>query len=391
MRKVLHFFNFKQLIIFALMFTALMSLTMPASAHPLTASSLNITVKEKQVDLKTVIPLDAFNKASGLTIVTNEDLTSPEVSKYIDKNVKLSDAEGQLNVEIKSLKLDDSRGVKDVVAEIVASSEHTINGDITVKNSLVISSNKSHSIYLYLVSDWQSGTLPDENPISLGILGNFNDTYLIVRGEQSPIAGFINSVQLGFSHIQGGYDHLLFLAMLLVPAPLIAGRKGTAEPVKVWKEKRTWKTTLKQTLWIVSAFTVGHSLSLIVVTLTHASYSSLAVEFLVAGSVGIAAAHAVKPLVQRGEIWIAGIFGLVHGTAFAGTLQNLNLETWPLVQALVGFNIGIELAQLTALAVFLPLIWFASRWKYYYIVRVSLAVAGLIACIFWIANLIPAN
>lgn len=370
------------------MFTALMSFAMPASAHPLTASSLNITVKEKQVDLETVIPLKAFNTASNLNIVTGKDLETSQVKKYLLDNMKVSDSKETLTTVVKSLKLDSSRGSEDVVAEIVASSDSLIKGDITVKDSIVISSDKSHSIYLYLVSDWQSGNLPDEEPVSLGILGNFNDTYVLVRGEQSPVAGFINSVELGFSHIQGGCDHLLFLAMLLVPAPLISSR---GNPKEAWSGKRTARNTLRQTLWIVTAFTVGHSLSLIAVTLTHASYSSLAVEFLVAGSVGLAAAHAVKPLVQRGEIWIAGIFGLVHGTAFAGTLQNLNLETWPLVQALLGFNIGIELAQLTALAIFLPIIWFASRWKYYYIVRITLAAVGLTACVFWIINLIPAS
>lgn len=367
-------------------FIMVFAFTAQASAHPTTASSLNITVKEKTVELETVIPLDAFNKAADTQIETNAQAGDSEAAKkYLLKHVEITVENQILPLEIVNISLDDSRGQKDLTATMIAVSDAPITSTITVKDDAVINTDKSHSIYLYLVSDWAAGTLSHDEPVSLSVLANFNISYDLERDGNNVVAGFITSIQLGFSHIAGGYDHLLFLAMLLVPAPMIAG-KGNFKTA--WGEKRSWKNTLRQVLWIVSAFTVGHSLSLIVVTLTNAQYSSFAVEFLVAGSVGLAAAHAVKPLVQRGEIWIAGIFGLVHGTAFAGTLQHLNLETWPLVQALIGFNVGIELAQLTAVALVLPLIWFASRWKYYYIVRITLAVLGVTACIFWIVNLV---
>ncbi len=73
-----------------------------------------------------------------------------------------------------------------------------------------------------------------------------------------------------------------------------------------------------------------------------------------------AAIHAIK-LMPRGELLIAGVFGLVHGTAFATTILDLNLGFGEKLVAIVGFNIGVELAQLCAAVLVLPLLIWPSH------------------------------
>lgn len=359
--------------------------SLAAHAHPSDASSLTITVKEKTVEMQTIIPLEEFNAAAGTNITNTIDAqNSAEAEKYLLKHIEVKEAENVLPSEVIEISVNSDRSQKDLTATIIAVSEKPIENELYFKDDAVIENSRNHAVYLYLISDWASGNLSHDEPISLTVLSNSNTVYLLDRAEPSFAAGFMTSIQLGFTHIVEGYDHMLFLMMLLVPAPLIA---GIVAGKRKWSGLRTWKETLKQTLFIVTAFTLGHSISLIIVTLTNANYNSFIVELIVALSVGLAAVNVIKPLIKRGEIWIAGIFGLVHGTAFAGTLQHLNLETWPLVQALVAFNVGIELAQIAIVFLILPIFWLASRWKHYNVVRIILAVFALIACAYWVSTL----
>jgi HupE / UreJ protein len=147
-------------------------------------------------------------------------------------------------------------------------------------------------------------------------------------------------VRYGFHHVLEGVDHLLFLIAVLLPAPLIAAagrwRRGTG-PV----------STAKAVLRVVTAFTLGHSITLIAAAVGWITVPSRPVEVLIAASVGVAAVHAVRPLAARGEAILATGFGLVHGLAFAGVLSDLGIDGTTSLLSLLAFNVGIELAQLT--------------------------------------------
>lgn len=162
--------------------------------------------------------------------------------------------------------------------------------------------------------------------------------------------GFTDYFREGIAHVLGGADHLLFLLALFLPAVL---RKGPAG----WQPQPHWRPVLAQTLALVSAFTLAHAATLCLVALGWVSLPSRWVESAVAASVLFTALNNLRPVVRGGMIWLVAGFGLIHGGAIAGALIDLGLPPTGRVQALLGFNLGVELAQLALVSLLLPLAW----------------------------------
>ncbi len=165
---------------------------------------------------------------------------------------------------------------------------------------------------------------------------------------------FLDYVQEGVWHIWIGFDHILFLLSLLLPAVgLWAGQR--------WKAVDRFSQAAWDVLRIVTAFTVAHSITLSLATLGLVTLPSRLVESAIAASVVLAALNNVWPLFQARRWWVAFVFGLVHGFGFASVLADLGLPQGVLALALVGFNIGVELGQLAIVAAFLPLAFLFRR------------------------------
>jgi hypothetical protein len=150
------------------------------------------------------------------------------------------------------------------------------------------------------------------------------------------IAKFIG---VGFHHIVSieALDHLLFLTALAACYRLRDWRHG---------------------LTVVSAFTVGHSITLALVALGVVTFPVRVVEFLIPCTIVLAGAenlfdHRTRPGGALRPI-LAGVFGLVHGAGFATTLREL--FDGGVAMPLLGFNIGIELGQALVLTVLVTLL-----------------------------------
>jgi hydrogenase/urease accessory protein HupE len=150
---------------------------------------------------------------------------------------------------------------------------------------------------------------------------------------------------LGIEHILTGFDHLFFVLGLLL---LIAGTRRLVQTI--------------------TAFTLGHSLTLTLAVLGVSNVPSGPVELLIAISVLILAvelANALEPGHPVGAIerrpWLMGVtFGLLHGMGFAGALREIGLPQEEIPMALFSFNLGIEIGQLMFVAAVL-LVLYASR------------------------------
>ncbi len=180
-------------------------------------------------------------------------------------------------------------------------------------------------------------------------------------------------ITYGMEHIWLGYDHILFLIALLLPAVLRreAGR---------WVAVMDFRGALIDTAKIVTAFTLAHSLTLTLAALDIVKLPSRLVESLIALSVMIAAFNNIQPLFHRWRAVVAFGFGLIHGFGFAAVLADLNLQKEALAWPLLGFNLGVEVGQLAIVLVFLPLA-FLLRDSWFYqrtLLRVgSYAIAAL--------------
>ena len=182
---------------------------------------------------------------------------------------------------------------------------------------------------------------------------------------------------LGMRHIAEGTDHLLFLLALLLPAPLLAVGARWAAPATV-------RQSLLHILGIVTAFTIGHSLTLTLAAMNFVHVPSRPVEVLIAVSILVSAVHALRPLFPGREAWIAAFFGLIHGLAFASTLDRLGLSRWDRVAGILSFNLGIETMQLLVVAMVLPSLIMMSRTHAYSGFRIIGAAFACIASAMWI-------
>jgi hypothetical protein len=186
---------------------------------------------------------------------------------------------------------------------------------------------------------------------------------------------FGDYVNHGVWHIWIGFDHILFLLSLLLPAVLVR-RDGK------WDGGAGFRASFIDVLKIVTAFTLAHSITLSLAALGVLSIPSRVVESAIALSVALAALNNIWPLFPRRRAVAAFCFGLIHGFGFASVLLDLGLPASSLLLSLVGFNVGVELGQLTIVAIFLPLAFAARRTAFY---RKAVLVGGS-AVIFAIAS-----
>lgn len=170
----------------------------------------------------------------------------------------------------------------------------------------------------------------------------------LAQHSTSLLSHMKNFVVEGVWHIWIGLDHILFLVALLLP--IVLGNKETRT------QNLNYADMLREIVKVVTAFTVAHSITLILASLNIVSLPSRLVESLIALSVAISGLNIIVPIF-RGRHWqIAFGFGLIHGFGFAGVLSDLSLPTAQYVSGLLSFNVGVEIGQLAIVLVLVPVL-----------------------------------
>ena len=174
----------------------------------------------------------------------------------------------------------------------------------------------------------------------------------------SVLATFATFVGQGLWHVWIGYDHLAFLLLLLLPGVLRAVGTG-------WQAVPTFPETARDLLRIITAFTLAHSLTLALAATGTVTIPVRPVEVAIAASIVIAGLLNLFPGAARARLGLAFGFGLVHGFGFANALAELGARGSRLVPTLAGFNIGVELAQLSLVLLVLPFLFRARTSAFY--------------------------
>lgn len=170
--------------------------------------------------------------------------------------------------------------------------------------------------------------------------------------------------KLGVEHILTGYDHLLFLVGLLLAAP-----------------------GLRPMLFIVTGFTVAHSITLTLAALGVLTLSPALVEPAIAASIVFVGIENFWRPPPRRRVVVTFLLGLVHGFGFAGLLLALGLPTDALTLALVSFNGGVELGQAAVVALVLPLLLWLRRYPWWERVAVPVGSVGVaLAGLVWLVE-----
>lgn len=180
-------------------------------------------------------------------------------------------------------------------------------------------------------------------------------------------------VKHGVWHIWIGFDHILFILALLLPA-VLERKDGKWVPVA------DFKTAMRALLRVVTMFTLAHSVTLSLAAVQVISLNERLVESTIALSIGVMAFNNIKPIFNDRSYLAIFAFGLFHGLGFASVMEPLGLQPAVLLTSLVGFNVGVELGQLAIVSVVFPVL-FLLRGKSFYVPTVLVGGSAILTVV----------
>ncbi|WP_030610931.1 HupE/UreJ family protein [Streptomyces fulvoviolaceus] len=356
-------------------------LASPAGAHPMSTSAVLLDVHDDRVEGEVQLPVDrlaiAVDRDLTRTSVLGEDRTF--LKSYATRHISAVGEDGTSWTT--TLGTGSVRTIDGTAHLVYPLTIRPPDGqdvtDFDLRYDVIVEELLTHKVIATVRYDFDRGILKTDDAETLGVLDWDTRSLRVPAGEGSWLKGFATTAQLGIEHVGEGADHLLFLLMLLIPAPLVATagrwRTGDTSP----------RRSVVRVVHVVSAFAIGHSLTLALAASGVVHVPSRPVETLIAFSIAVSAVHALRPLVARGEVLIAAGFGLVHGLAFASLIGDLGLDRGSLVTTLLGFNLGIELTQLLVVALVMPSLLVLARTTLYPAFRIGVAVIGLVFSMSW--------
>lgn len=346
-----------------------------AQAHSLDSSTLSVHETTAGASMTVSLPLEALDEAAGTSYATTGDVADwgEEVATYVADHLTVTGADGGAWTEtLGEVSRETIEGIDSVSVELTLDAGGGDTSGFTIDYDAIVDAIDGHeavAVLTDLAGDVSTaGVLTADDPtVSIG------DVDVVATA-----TSLADMVGYGFHHVLAGADHLLFLLALLLPAPLLlAGAR------RRWGGPGGLRSTARNVLAVVTAFTIGHSVTLVASALGWVDVPSTPVEVAIAVSVGVAAVHAMRPLVRRGDVLVAGLFGLVHGLAFAGILTDLGLDGSLSLLTLLAFNVGVELAQLVVVTLVFPSLLVVSRTGWYPVVRRGGASLALALAVCW--------
>jgi len=368
----------------------------PAGAHPMPESSVWVDTQADGLRLTLRLPLNRLELAFGAPLADAPDSVlarhGDALARYLLLHVGArSGTQGwqALRPQLAVLGHDASAELQAVMTLRAPPGADPRKPTLLI--DAVTHEVRTHQVQVLLRNDWAAGFVAAA-PLPLGTLRHDHTQLPLSLGPSRSGASLWQLLADGAQHIAEGADHLLFLLMLLLVTPLsladdAAGRR------RRWGAARAPWPALRHTAAVVTAFTAGHSLTLVLGSTGLLQPPAAAVEVAVALTIALAAVHAWRPLFTRADLAMALAFGAVHGLAFSASLSGAGLSMGQHAWALLAFNGGIELMQLALLAAVLPpWLFIARQWPQAAgPLRRAAAAAGLLAAGLWLSERLGAG
>lgn len=335
------------------------------------AARVIVPLGELEYALRRKLALDARGQPAG---------DAARLERWLAQRIAVSTPDGRAwRVGIRALRVGYDAGPPDLrfTADLLPPAG-TSPRAFSLRYTPVIDSAPNHVALVFVGHDFGGGQVGN-TPRLIGALRAGATGLAVDRGAASGWLGLAASFRLGMHHIAEGHDHLLFLVTLLLPAPLIAAGGRWAGPAGS-------RATARTLIGVVTAFTIGHSITLIGGAFFDWNLPAAPVEALIALSILVSAIHAFRPIFARREMLVAGGFGLVHGLAFATLIGNQGLDQWQKAASILGFNLGIEAIQLLVVAATMPALMLLARTAWYRPLRQTLAALAGVAALAWLVE-----
>ena len=341
------------------------------SAHTLASSSVRLVVGDDNLTGTVVLAVATLDQVFGpnqRSDVLSTDTYATQVINYVATHFEIDGTDGRAWAEYFSIPIrQTTEGIETISIDFEVDPGSAEPAAFSITYDAVIEAVTGHEAVLVL--EYVGGTVSTPGVFT-------SDRRTVDIGENTADVALTDMIQFGFHHVLDGADHLLFLLTLLLPASCVVASRR-------WNRQKSLALSARKILHVVTAFTLGHSLTLAATSFGWITVPGQPVEVLIAVSVAVSAAHAIRPFVRGGEPVIAATFGLVHGLAFAGILHSLGLQTRTSLIALLAFNIGIEIAQIAVVLVILPSLYVLTTGPGGEHVRVIGATMALVAASAW--------
>ena len=357
-----------------------------AFGHPMPNTLVLLSFEDGFVKGEAQMPAVELETAAGFELLTSH---TDKIKQYFLKHINAFDTHGKWITKIDKITFDEQvdenvglyKEVHVTFTMYPADPENMRN--FTFAYDAITHQIITHKVLVFLKYDWYSGMVAEDTARPLGIIELDVPTetvkFIDIDLDKGSFWSGTKAMFLyGMQHIRVGLDHILFLLTLLLIAPLSAFKNK-------WSLYQGFSYTVKRFLRISLAFTVGHSITLLIGSFTFFEVGARYIEALIAFSILITAVHCIRPIFYRKELIIAAVFGLVHGLAFSFSLAEINLNIASKLASVFSFNLGIETMQLIIMVCFSPVL-FLSRFKIYNSIRIAIASLTGILSIAWVVE-----
>lgn len=349
-------------------------LSLPAWAHKPSDSYLSLSIQNDHIEGQWDIALRDIADAIGLDRDGNGELTwgevrnkHGEIGAYALSHLILSADKQACTTQLTEQLIDHHTDGAYSVLRFRSDCGRPIER-LAVDYRLLFDIDAQHKGLLRLTQGGQTST---------AIFSRESPAHEFSVAKQSRWTESMQFIHEGIWHIWMGFDHVLFLLALLLPAVLIRINDR-------WQAVTDFSSVCWNVVSIVTAFTVAHSLTLSLAALDVVRLPSRLVESTIAASVVLAGLGNLYPMMMSRRWMIASVFGLIHRFGFAAVLTDLGLPHDSLLLSLVSFNVGVEIGQLAIVAAFLPLAYLIRRsWSYPRLVLTGGSLAVIAIALVW--------
>lgn len=297
------------------------------------ALSGELSLKPEDIGQAAGLDTDNNGKLTWGEVITNQNLAI----NYIQNHLIIRDSQSRCSLSITLPTMQNISAESLLVYPLAVNCTHI--GEISVQYSGIINDFPTHKLLT-------SVTIDDHTNIH--VLDSERASITIAALGTASLAQFGEMVFQGIWHIFIGLDHILFLVATLLTVNL--QRKN-----QKWVKALSKKLILKNTIILVSTFTLAHSITLTATALDLIALNSRIVELGIAVSVAFTALNNMYPVIMRLGFITFG-FGLLHGMGFASVFGELNAQSGGLLLNVLAFNLGVEVGQLVIVAMLMPVL-----------------------------------
>ncbi|HEY4244648.1 MAG TPA: HupE/UreJ family protein [Kofleriaceae bacterium] len=340
----------------------------PAWAHKPSDAHLALAVDGDQLTGRLDIALRDLDGAIGLDANGDGSITwgevsaaSPRIAAYVGGRLALTGDGLPCPLSLGDGALVDLSDGAYWALPVTATCAHRPHA-LAIRYALLFDLDAQHRGLVHLSTDGSAQTLVIRNA----------EPVTATLGEGTSVGAFVKE---GIWHIWGGIDHILFLLCLILPAVY---QRKTAR----WQAADSLRHVCLEVFEIVTAFTLAHSITLVIASVGLVQLPSRFVETAIALSVAAAAANNLLRKIDAR--WaVAFSLGLLHGFGFSSVLVDLGLPSHELIGALLGFNVGVELGQAAIVIAFVPVLFAIRRTIAYQILLWGGSAAVVVIASIW--------